>query len=442
MTKLTLARTLRDLYDPAEKGTAFAIDGFVPEEVLAYWLGRGVLGQTSNQTLFLKRLQEGALDEDILRLHQEGLTPAEIFNRLYDREVAKSAEALARWVRDDHLGVSRETDALRAHNPEAVAAEAVQIQRLSPHIFVKIANVGATKEQVRATIAGAMVRAYREGIFLNPNITLVFGFHHYLNTVTGFLDGLEAIAQMGGDPSPVNSVNSLFVSRLDTATDELIDRQMQREPQKGALLAMLKGKAGIAHAKLVYRLFRAIFFAEPLGEEVAFLTDGEHSLLEDCQSRWRRLRERFPQLRVQRLLLASTSNKKPSVYSELLYVLPLLGPHLANTIPVKTLEALERFLQERGIPRRPTVLEPVPWVLQTGDTIAEWEDAVIHIDRVPTKSPCEVLTLLHEHVYAPQGTSLRQLTDELRDKGAEAFACDQQRAYELIEARLAVISAR
>ncbi len=264
MTRLTLARTLRDLYDPAEKGTAFAIDGFVPEEVLAYWLGRGVLGQTSNQTLFLQRLQEGALDEDILRLHREGLTPAEIFNRLYDREVAKSAEALARWVSDDHLGVSRETDALRAHNPEAVAAEAVQIQRLSPHIFVKIANVGATPEQVRATIAGAMVRAYREGIFLNPNITLVFGIQHYLNTVTGFLDGLEAIAQMGGDPSPVNSVNSLFVSRLDTATDELIDRQMQREPQKGALLAMLKGKAGIAHAKLVYRLFRAIFFAEPM----------------------------------------------------------------------------------------------------------------------------------------------------------------------------------
>jgi transaldolase len=440
MIVMMLARTLRDLYDPEQEGTAFAIDGFVPDELLRAWLGKGVIGQTSNQTLFLQCLQEGALDDAILRLHQQGLSPADIFNCLYNAEVTKSAEALARWANDeDHLGVSRETDALRANDPEAVISEAIQIQRLSPRIFVKLANVG-TPEQVRAMIAAAMVRAFREGIPLNPNITLVFGAHHYLNTVAGYLDGLMAITDLGGDPTAIRSVNSLFVSRLDVATDELIERQQQTNPAQRDALEMLKGKAGIAHAKFVYRLFCAIFFGEPLEDASGLLTDDERQRVAELNERWRWLKERFPRLRVQRLLLASTGNKKPGVYSELLYVLPLLGPHLANTLPLKTLEALERFLSERGIPKRATIWEPLPWMVQNSGTIRAWEEAVIHIGSTPTKSPDEVLRLLHEQVYAPQGTSLRRLTDELRDKGAEAFARDQRRAYELFAERIATLT--
>jgi len=435
-----IARSIRELYNPAEEGTVFAIDGFVPEDVLESWLSKGVLGQTSNQTLFLQRLQEGALDEAILNLHRQGLSPEEIFNRLYDREAAKSAQMLQRWVSEqDHIGVSRETDALKAHDHEAVINEAVQIQKISPRVFVKLANVGESSEQIRAMVAGAMVRAFREGVFLNPNITLVFGFHHYLNTVAGFIDGLEAIVQLGGDPTPVRSVNSLFVSRLDVATDELIDQRKQVVPEKANELEMLKGKIGIAHAKFVYRIFRAIFFGEPFEEEAKVLTEDEKALVTELNARWKRLKGKFPNLRVQRILLASTSNKKPKVYSELLYVLPLLGPHLGNTIPVQTLEALERFLQERGIPLRPTVLEPVPWILQNGETIRAWEDAVINIGSTPTRSPDEVLRLVCQEVYEPLGTSLRQLCDQLRDKGAEAFAKDQRKAYELLAQRIAAL---
>jgi hypothetical protein len=35
---------------------------------------------------------------------------------------------------------------------------------------------------------------------------------------------------------------------------------------------------------------------------------------------------------------------------------------------------------------------------------------------------------------------LRRLTDELRDKGAEAFARDQRRAYELFAERIATLT--
>lgn len=436
-----VAKSIRELYDPSEEGTVFAIDGFVPEDILESWLRKGILGQTSNQTLFLQRLQEGALDEAILNLHRQGLSPEEIFNQLYDREAAKSAQMLERWVSDhDHIGISRETDALRAYDQEAVIKEAIQIQKISPKVFVKLANVGEEPEHIRAMIAGAMVRAYQEGIFLNPNITLVFGFHHYLNTVAGFIDGLEAIAQIGGEPTPIRSVNSLFVSRLDVATDELIEQRKQLVPEQTDELELLKGKVGIAHAKFVYRIFRAIFFGEPFEVSTGILTEDEKALIAELNTRWKKLKEKFPKLRVQRILLASTSNKKPGVYSELLYVLPLLGPHLGNTIPVHTLEALEQFLQERGIPVRPTILEPVPWILQNGGTIRAWEDAVINIGSTPTKSPEEVLKLVHEKVYEPIGTSLRQLCDQLRDKGAEAFARDQRRAYELLSQRIAALT--
>lgn len=92
---MSQARTLRELYDPARGVTAFAIDGFVPDGVLEAWLKKGVVGQTSNHPLFLQWLKGGALDEDTLHLHRQGLYP-EIFNRLYDAEEAKSAEALLR----------------------------------------------------------------------------------------------------------------------------------------------------------------------------------------------------------------------------------------------------------------------------------------------------------------------------------------------------------
>ena len=60
-----LARTLRDLYDSEGGGTAFALDGLVEADVLEKWLRLGVLGQTSNQTLFLAKVTAGLLDAEI-----------------------------------------------------------------------------------------------------------------------------------------------------------------------------------------------------------------------------------------------------------------------------------------------------------------------------------------------------------------------------------------
>jgi len=250
--------------------------------------------------------------------------------------------------------------------------------------------------------------------------------------VAGYIEGLEVAKSEGADISRVKSVNSLFVSRLDRAVDRLIDERLEKGEGDSTLLRVLKGKAALANAKLVYRLFRTVF----LGEDVS----DPHGVLGELSDMAIELRERFrklgPGAPVQRLLIASSGNKKPGIYSELIYVLPLLGPYVANTLPLKTLEALEAKLQAEGIPVRPTILDPLPWIEQTGETISQWERLVIEGGGPDAKSADEVLLLVREHVLEPMGRTLEEITDKLRDRGAEAFARDQLKAYEIFEQKV------
>ena len=428
-----LARTLRDLYYTDEGGTAFALDGLVEADILEKWLQLGVLGQTSNQTLFLAKVTAGLLDAEITALHGEGKTPEQIFNLLYDQEALDSARSLERWVdARDSLAFSRETDATRADDGSAIAAEAQRIQAISPWLLVKLANVGPSPEAIRAMIREAVEGGGKSRRLVNPNITLVFGANHYINTVWGFVDGLEAVASRGIDVSATRSVNSLFVSRLDTVVDGLIDKQLEKStnPSDRDLLKHLRGKTAIAHAKKIYQMSRTIFLGEEFQDPQNLFTD-MHASIES-------LRERFSKLEngpIQRVLIASSGNKQSGVYSDLIYVLPFFGPHLGNTLPAKTLQVLEDRLNQTGIPMRPTVLDPIPWMVQEADTIGRWEEAVL-AGTGTFKTADEILSLVRERVLAPDETSLTQISDDLRDKGAKAFAQDQVKAYEIFHQKV------
>ncbi len=428
-----LARTLRDLYDTKEGGTAFALDGLVEADVLDKWLQLGVLGQTSNQTLFLAKVTAGQLDAEIAVLHGKGQAPEKIFNLLYNQEAMDSARALERWVdARDSLAFSRETDATRAADGSAIAAEAQSIQAISPWLLVKLANVGPSPEAIRAMIRQSVEGGVKTGRLVNPNITLVFGANHYVNTVWGFVDGLEAVAAQGIDVSATRSVNSLFVSRLDTAVDGLIDEQLEAStsPSDRDLLKHLRGKTAIANAKKIYQMSRAIF----LGEEF----QDPQNLFVDLPGPIESLRKRFAELEngpIQRVLIASSGNKQSGVYSDLIYVLPFFGPHLGNTLPAKTLQVLEDRLNQSGMPMRPTVLDPIPWMIQDAETIGEWEEAVLS-GTGTFKTADEILSLVRERVLAPNETSLAQISDDLRDKGAKAFAQDQVKAYEVFHQKV------
>ena len=124
----------------------------------------------------------------------------------------------------------------------------------------------------------------------------------------------------------MHSVASFFVSRVDSETDRRLDEL--GAPQK------LKGKLGIANARLAYERYRrALLPDDELWAELA--AAGAHP---------------------QRCLWASTSTKNPA-YRDVLYVEELIGPETVNTMPEETLLAFQDHGRvaptiERGSTRR------------------------------------------------------------------------------------------
>src|SRR6185503_6845539 len=106
----------------------------------------------------------------------------------------------------------------------------------------------------------------------------------------------------------IASVASIFVSRLDTNLDKML------ESYKTPKAEALKGRIAIANAKMAYQHFKDYFLGE----------------------RWKHLEEKGA--RLQRVLYGSTGTKNPN-YSDVMYVENLIGPDTVNTIPPKTLEA-------------------------------------------------------------------------------------------------------
>jgi transaldolase len=120
-------------------------------------------------------------------------------------------------------------------------------------------------------------------------------------------------------------VASFFVSRIDTAVDRRLDEKARQAPDAGERerAEMLRGKAGIANAKLAYVDFKELVASE----------------------RWAGLAARGA--RPQRVLFASTSVKDPR-YPELMYVESLVGTGTVNTVPPATLKAIRRGFAVRA----------------------------------------------------------------------------------------------
>lgn len=142
------------------------------------------------------------------------------------------------------------------------------------------------------------------------NITLIFSLTRYLQVIEAYRSGLEEFAGADGDVSTPNSVASFFVSRVDSE----VDRRLESIGTPEAFV--LRGRAGVAQAKLAYQLFCDQF----------------------ADNRWAELTEHGAHL--QRPLWASTSTKNPA-YADTLYVDNLIGPDTVNTLPESTIIAFE-----------------------------------------------------------------------------------------------------
>jgi transaldolase len=302
----------------AAEGVAPWLDDLSRERLVSGGLARlvsehGIVGITSNPTIFDKAIGSGQhYDAQIADLARRGVGVAEAARLLTAHDVRRACDVL-RGVHERSHGVdgrvSIEVDPRLAHDTEASLAEARALWWLvdRPNLFVKIP---ATREGL-----GAISAALAEGI--SVNVTLIFSLDRYDQVIAAFLDGMEMARSAGHDLSAMASVASFFVSRVDTETDNRLDKIGSSQARA------LRGRAAIANARLAYEHFERARASES----------------------WQELEAAG--MRPQRPLWASTGVKDPS-YDDIRYVVGLVAPDVVNTMPEATLRAVEDHAEITG----------------------------------------------------------------------------------------------
>ncbi len=272
----------------------------------------GLSGMTSNPTIFQKAIAETDLyDEDIRRLAGEGKNTAQIFEGLSVADVSAAADVFRGTydaTRGDDGFVSIEVGPHLAHDTEGSIGEARRLSKECSRANVTV-KIPATSEGIPA-----IRECLAQG--LNINITLLFSVPRYREVMEAYLSAMEERVARGLPVEKIRSVASFFVSRVDTNADKKIDAKAKdaRSDAERVQAKRLRGKLGIANARIAYEAFEEVFGGP----------------------RFAALRKKG--VAVQRPLWASTSTKDPA-YPDLYYVEALIAPDSVNTVPPETFEA-------------------------------------------------------------------------------------------------------
>src|SRR4051812_47431414 len=264
---------------------------------------QGVVGVTSNPTIFQAAIAEGdAYDDQIRELSSEYEDPKEVFWQLAKDDIRDACDIL-RPVWDEGKGkdgwVSLEVDPNLAHDTEKTKSEAIRLHQLvdRPNLFIKIP----------ATVEGLKAIEDSIAIGIPINVTLIFSLERHRKVAEAYVRGIQRFVDGGGDPSgKLASVASFFVSRVDTEADKRLDAVGGHDE--------LKGKLAIANAKLAYQTYEEVF----------------------SSPEWEALEAKGASK--QRCLWASTSTKNKA-YKDTVYVEELIGPDTVNTMPRELVEA-------------------------------------------------------------------------------------------------------
>jgi transaldolase len=308
--------TMTVMRDLLELGQSVWLDylhrGMTRSGELAQMVEDGLRGMTSNPTIFEHAIATSDdYDEALNAVAVSAKSDRALFEALAIQDVQEAADVL-RSVYDQTRGadgfVSIEVSPNVARDTEATVTEARRLWYIvdRPNVMIKIPG---TREG-----CPAIETCLYEGI--NVNVTLLFSVERYRAVADAYLSALEKRVAEGRPVDRVASAASLFVSRVDTEVDKRI------EAGNGAL-ALLRGMAATANARLVYASFLRI-------------TAG---------ARWKALEARGA--RAQRPLWASVGTKNPD-YSDVRYVQWLIGPQTIATVPPDTL----RLFGDHGVVER------------------------------------------------------------------------------------------
>jgi transaldolase len=271
---------------------------------LAVYVQKGLRGMTSNPAIFEKAIAEtDEYDDQIQSLTLEGKSAQETYEALAIDDIRSAADILYP-VFDESEGadgyISLEVNPHLAHDKQATVNEALRLFEAvdRPNVMIK----------VPATAEGLLAVQELIEAGININVTLMFSMAQYDMVAEAYISALDKRAANVYDLHHIASVASFFVSRIDVKVDKMLDEIGTPEAKA------LKGKIGIANAKMAYQHFKNTF----QGKRWDFLEDKG--------------------ARLQRVLYGSTSTKNPE-YSDVMYVDGLIGSNTVNTIPPKTLEA-------------------------------------------------------------------------------------------------------
>jgi transaldolase len=260
-----------------------------------------VVGVTTNPTIFAQAIAgSDRYDEQVHDLAVRRVSVEEALRTITASDVRDACDLLAPVAqrKPGDGRVSLEVAPGLAHDTDATEAEAAHLWWLvdRPNLYIKIPATEAGLPAITDTIA--------KGI--SVNVTLIFSLDRYRAVMDAYLAGLEKRVAAGGALDGIASVASFFVSRVDTEIDKRLDA-LGADPS-------LKGRAGVANARLAYQAYEEVFSSD----------------------RWRALEAQGAA--AQRPLWASTGVKNPD-YPDTLYVSELVAPNTVNTMPEKTLMA-------------------------------------------------------------------------------------------------------
>lgn len=264
-------------------------------------IGLGLRGMTSNPTIFDKAISSSSdYDKKIEELGRSGKSIFEIYDDLTVRDVREAAD-IFKPVYEKTSGldgyVSLEINPKLALKSKESIEEGRRLYKKvhRPNVMFKVPATEAGLEVIEELLAEGM----------NINATLIFSLEQYRQTSQAFIKGLARLSAKWNDLKRVHSVASIFVSRVDTAADKMIEERLAHEKDKGIRdkLDSLKGKAAVANSSMIFQEYLKIFEGRP---------------------------------QVQRVLWASTGTKNPA-YSDIKYVTELMARNTVNTMPDATL---------------------------------------------------------------------------------------------------------
>ncbi|MUK01031.1 transaldolase [Vibrio cholerae] len=264
-----------------------------------------VVGVTTNPSIFAAALKKGeSYASQVGALAEAGADVDQAVFDITTHDVAQACDIFAEEAKRTNGAdgrVSIEVDPRLSRDAEGTIAEAkrlhAKVQRTN--VLIKIPATIEGLEAITATLAAG----------ISVNVTLIFSLERYRAVINAYLLGLEQARENGHDLTRIHSVASFFVSRVDAEIDARLDAVGSDDAKA------LKGKAGLANARLAYQIFEEQFSSE----------------------RWQVLESAGAN--AQRPLWASTGVKDPNL-PDTLYVAGLVAANVVNTMPEKTLEAM------------------------------------------------------------------------------------------------------